>query len=129
MPSLALRLVATAASHPFAACVTRPTKPLLFATAACRGLTGTARAAAFAMAKEFKLKDVGASVDLKPGDKKEVEVEGLEDAKVLLVNAGGTVQAIGPKCTHYGAPLVKGVLMKNGRLTCPWHGGKHLSAQ
>jgi NADPH-dependent 2,4-dienoyl-CoA reductase/sulfur reductase-like enzyme/nitrite reductase/ring-hydroxylating ferredoxin subunit len=78
------------------------------------------------MAKEFKLKDVGATVDLKLGEKKEVEVEGIEDAKVLLVNAGGTVQAIGPKCTHYGAPLVKGVLMKSGRLTCPWHGGRRL---
>ncbi|KAH8887933.1 cytochrome P450 [Thozetella sp. PMI_491] len=53
--------------------------------------------------QEYKLKDV-TSLALQPGDKQEVEVEGL-DAKVLLVNAGGTVQAIGPKCTHYGAPL------------------------
>ncbi|KAL1888063.1 Apoptosis-inducing factor 1 [Sporothrix stenoceras] len=70
---------------------------------------------------EFKLKDV-TSLALKTGEKKEVEVEGIEDAKVLLVNAAGTVQAIGPKCTHYGAPLVKGVLTANGRITCPWHG-------
>lgn len=70
---------------------------------------------------EFKLKDV-TSLALKVGDKQEVEVEGIEGAKVLLVNAAGTVQAIGPKCTHYGAPLVKGVLTANGRITCPWHG-------
>ncbi|KAM7205456.1 hypothetical protein V8F20_003225 [Naviculisporaceae sp. PSN 640] len=72
------------------------------------------------MAQEYKLKGV-TSLDLKPGDKQEVEVEGL-DAKVLLVNAAGTVQAIGPRCTHYGAPLVKGILGTNGKLTCPWHG-------
>lgn len=76
------------------------------------------------MAKEYKLKGV-TSLDLSPGDKQEVEVEGIPDAKVLLVNADGKIQATGAKCTHYGAPLVKGVLTKSGRLTCPWHGGKN----
>lgn len=70
----------------------------------------------------FKLKDVS-SLSLQPGEKKEVEVEGIEGAKVLLLNAGGQIQALGPKCTHYGAPLVNGVLTKSGRLVCPWHGG------
>lgn len=74
------------------------------------------------MAQEYKLSGI-TSLDLKPGFKQEVDVEGL-DAKVLLVNAGGKVQAVGPKCTHYGAPLVKGILTTNGRLTCPWHGGE-----
>lgn len=74
------------------------------------------------MAQEYKLSGV-TSLDLKPGYKQEVDVEGL-DAKVLLVNAGGKIQALGPKCTHYGAPLVKGVLTTTGRLTCPWHGGE-----
>ncbi|KAK3317084.1 putative apoptosis-inducing factor 2 [Apodospora peruviana] len=69
---------------------------------------------------EYKLKGVS-SLGLKPGDKQEVEVEGL-DAKVLLLNASGKVQAVGPRCTHYGAPLVKGILGTNGKLTCPWHG-------
>ncbi|KAL2167472.1 hypothetical protein VTG60DRAFT_1223 [Thermothelomyces hinnuleus] len=72
------------------------------------------------MSQEYKLKGV-TSLALKPGEKQEVEVEGL-DVKVLLLNAGGTVQAVGPKCTHYGAPLVKGVLSTNGKITCPWHG-------
>ncbi|KAG9255614.1 uncharacterized protein F5Z01DRAFT_672919 [Emericellopsis atlantica] len=72
-------------------------------------------------AQEYKLKGVK-SLDLGPGAKEEVEVEGIENGKVLLVNAAGTVQAVGSKCTHYGAPLVKGVLTKSGRLTCPWHG-------
>jgi nitrite reductase/ring-hydroxylating ferredoxin subunit len=74
-------------------------------------------------AQEFRLKDV-AALPAAPGDKQEVEVEGIDGGKVLLVNAGGKVQAIGSKCTHYGAPLIKGVLTTTGRLTCPWHGGK-----
>lgn len=71
---------------------------------------------------QFKLKDVS-SLSLQLGEKQEVEVEGVEGGKVLLLNAGGKIQAVGPKCTHYGAPLVNGVLTKSGRLTCPWHGG------
>lgn len=74
------------------------------------------------MAQEYKLKGVS-SLGLKPGDKQEVEIEGIADAKLLLVNAGGKIQALGARCTHYGAPLAKGVLSASGRLTCPWHGG------
>ncbi len=75
---------------------------------------------------DYRLKDVSSPLSLQPGEKKEVEVEGLEGAKVLLVNAGGDqIQAVGPKCTHYGAPLVNGVLTKSGRLVCPWHGGEN----
>ncbi|KAK9421409.1 putative Rieske domain-containing protein [Seiridium unicorne] len=70
---------------------------------------------------EYKLKDITA-LTLQPGEKREIDVEGIEGAKVLLVNAAGKIQAIGPKCTHYGAPLSKGVLTKSGRITCPWHG-------
>ncbi|KAI8667519.1 Rieske domain-containing protein [Fusarium sp. Ph1] len=73
------------------------------------------------MAQEYKIKDLS-SLDLSPGAKKEVEVEGIENGKVLLVNVKGKIQAVGAKCTHYGAPLVKGVLTSEGRLTCPWHG-------
>ena len=43
------------------------------------------------------------------------------DSKALLVCQNGRVTAIGHKCTHYGAPLVKGAL-GNGRVRCPWHG-------
>lgn len=74
-------------------------------------------------AQEYKLKGV-TSLSLNEGDKQEVEVEGVEGGKVLLVNAAGTIQAVGSKCTHYGAPLMKGVMSKAGRLTCPWHGGE-----
>ena len=58
-------------------------------------------------AQEYKLKGL-TSLSISPGSKQEIEVEGIEDAKVLLVNVGGRMQALGAKCTHYGAPLSKG---------------------
>ncbi|XP_022104629.1 apoptosis-inducing factor 3-like [Acanthaster planci] len=56
--------------------------------------------------------------DLKDGEMREVEVG---QGKALLINQLGEFSAIGHKCTHYGAPLIKGVL-SNGRVRCPWHG-------
>lgn len=51
---------------------------------------------------------------------KEVVVH--ENLKVLLVkDMKGEVTAIGTKCSHYGAPLIKGAL-GDGRVRCPWHG-------
>jgi Rieske Fe-S protein len=97
-------------NRPAAVIVTRQPSTSLFGTSTPK-----------AMAQEYKLKGV-TSLDLKPGSKQEVEVEGL-DTKVLLLNDGTKVQAVGARCTHYGAPLVNGILTTNGRLTCPWHGG------
>ncbi|XP_052800272.1 apoptosis-inducing factor 3-like isoform X2 [Mya arenaria] len=57
--------------------------------------------------------------DLKSGEMKEVDVGGAGTA--LLVRDGDNFYAMGPKCSHYGAPLIKGVLC-NGRVRCPWHG-------
>ena len=53
------------------------------------------------MSQEYKLKGLS-TLDLKPGEKREVEVEGIEGGKVLLLNVGGTTTALGSKCTHYG---------------------------
>lgn len=44
-----------------------------------------------------------------------------EHGKVLLIKENGEYSAIGTKCTHYGAPLVNGVLC-NGKVRCQWHG-------
>lgn len=74
------------------------------------------------MAQEFKLKGL-TSIDLQNGQKAEYEVEGVDEVKVLLAKVNGEVHALSPKCTHFGAPLAKGVLTGDGRLTCPWHGG------
>ena len=75
------------------------------------------------MATEFKLKGLS-GLDIPNNEKQEAEVEGIENGKVLLVNVQGKVHAMSPNCTHYGAPLVKGVVTPEGRLTCPWHGGE-----
>ncbi|XP_074598043.1 apoptosis-inducing factor 3-like [Brevipalpus obovatus] len=42
------------------------------------------------------------------------------DYEVLISKHQGEYYATGTKCTHYGAPLAKGVF-KDGRLICPWH--------
>ncbi|KAI7262452.1 hypothetical protein KC335_g10255, partial [Hortaea werneckii] len=73
------------------------------------------------MATEFKLKDLK-SIDLKNGEKQEAEVDGIEGGKVILVKLDNEVHALNANCTHYGAPLMKGVVTGDGRLTCPWHG-------
>jgi len=70
---------------------------------------------------EFKLKGL-TSLNLKDGELKEVEVEGIEEGKILLSKSGGKINATGSKCTHYGAPLAKGVMDSNGNVVCPWHG-------
>ena len=74
------------------------------------------------MAREYKVKDLS-SLSLKDGEMKQVEVEGIEGGKVLLLKTGGKNHALSATCTHYGGPLAKGVLSPLGRITCPWHGG------
>ncbi|KAF1985590.1 hypothetical protein K402DRAFT_334245 [Aulographum hederae CBS 113979] len=73
------------------------------------------------MAQEYKLVGI-TSLEMKNGEKQQVEVEGIEKGKVLLAKVNGQVHAMGANCTHYGAPLKNGVLTGDGRLTCPWHG-------
>ena len=77
------------------------------------------------MAQEFKVKDLPA-LHLNDGEMKEVELEGIENGKALLLSTEGKVHATSANCTHFGAPLVKGVLTPDGFLICPWHGGKTL---
>ena len=84
-------------------------------------------ALAIKMAQEYKIKGLSA-LDLKSGEKREVEVEGIEEGKVLLAKVGDKTHALSAKCTHYGAPMKLGVLTPEGRLTCAWHGGKLTSS-
>jgi nitrite reductase/ring-hydroxylating ferredoxin subunit len=73
--------------------------------------------------QEYKLKDIASFASLS-SDKVEAEVEGIEGGKVLLIKLGDKVHAISPRCSHYGAPLKNGVVTREGRITCPWHGGE-----
>nr|XP_057943613.1 apoptosis-inducing factor 3 [Doryrhamphus excisus] len=56
--------------------------------------------------------------DLKDGQMLEVEVG---HHSVLLTRSEGQYSATGNQCTHYGAPLSKGVISGH-RVRCPWHG-------
>lgn len=73
---------------------------------------------------EYRLKDISSLSSIKQKEKVECDVEGIEDGKVLVLSFNGQVHAMSPKCTHYGAPLKLGVVSADGRITCPWHGGK-----
>uniref|UniRef100_A0A8C2I1W1 Apoptosis inducing factor mitochondria associated 3 n=1 Tax=Cyprinus carpio TaxID=7962 RepID=A0A8C2I1W1_CYPCA len=56
--------------------------------------------------------------DIENGQMREVD---LGAGRALLIKEHGEFFAMGHKCPHYGAPLVKGVLSK-GHVRCPWHG-------
>ncbi|XP_029304798.1 apoptosis-inducing factor 3-like [Cottoperca gobio] len=56
--------------------------------------------------------------DLQDGQMMEVEVG---HHSVLLTRSEGKYSAIGNQCTHYGAPLSKGVISGH-TVRCPWHG-------
>ncbi|THV02837.1 hypothetical protein K435DRAFT_775308 [Dendrothele bispora CBS 962.96] len=56
---------------------------------------------------------------LKDGEMKEVD---FDQGKVLVTRLGDKIHATSAFCTHYGAPLAKGVLTADGRVVCPWHG-------
>lgn len=55
--------------------------------------------------------------DLKDGEMKQVDAGGME---VLLARVRGKCYAVAAHCTHYGAPLVEGML-SGERIVCPWH--------
>src|SRR3954470_583410 len=54
---------------------------------------------------QFRLSGVDKS-ELKPGFMKEVTVEGIEAAKLLLVQVGNSVNAISPRCTYVHAVML-----------------------
>ncbi len=69
------------------------------------------------MAEWMKIADVN---ELAPGEKKQVDVDGLE---VALFNVGGEYYAIEDICTHDGAPLAHGEFAGE-EITCPRHGAR-----
>lgn len=67
--------------------------------------------------------DLCNQTDLENDSMKEIEfeLEANKKVKVLLIKHNNIFYCTGPKCTHYGVPLVKGVL-NNGRVRCFAHG-------
>ncbi|KAH8416834.1 hypothetical protein KR222_006983 [Zaprionus bogoriensis] len=59
------------------------------------------------------------ATDLEENEMKQLDF--MEDTSILLVKQNGRFQAVGSKCTHYGAPMHTGALGA-GRVRCPWHG-------
>jgi NADPH-dependent 2,4-dienoyl-CoA reductase/sulfur reductase-like enzyme/nitrite reductase/ring-hydroxylating ferredoxin subunit len=57
------------------------------------------------------------TTDLRDGQMQQIPVD---DSQILLAKINDKFYATGAFCTHYGAPLVKGVLQEE-RVVCPWH--------
>ncbi len=64
---------------------------------------------------------VAHAADLPPGQAMAVMVA---DKRIALFSVDGTVFAIDDTCTHRGGPLSKGEFIKDGIVTCPWHGAQ-----
>ena len=60
---------------------------------------------------------VAKTSELADGEMKQLSANGAE---MLLACVGGKFHAVAAHCTHYGAPLVEGVL-SGERIVCPWH--------
>ena len=65
----------------------------------------------------YKDVTVAKTSELADGEMKQLSANGAE---ILLACVGGKFHAVGAHCTHYGAPLVEGVL-SGQRIVCPWH--------
>ena len=65
---------------------------------------------------------LGKVEDFVEGQMREVKVN--DKTSVLVVKHRGQIKALSSKCTHYGAPLVKGSFCSKdeGTIRCPWHG-------
>jgi apoptosis-inducing factor 3 len=65
----------------------------------------------------YKDVTVAKTSELADGEMKQLSANGAE---ILLACVGRKFYAVGAHCTHYGAPLVDGVL-SGERIVCPWH--------
>jgi NADPH-dependent 2,4-dienoyl-CoA reductase/sulfur reductase-like enzyme/nitrite reductase/ring-hydroxylating ferredoxin subunit len=65
----------------------------------------------------YKDVTVAKTSELADGEMKQLSANGAE---ILLACVGGKFHAVSAHCTHYGAPLVEGVL-SGERIVCPWH--------
>ncbi|KAI5294102.1 hypothetical protein KEM52_004698, partial [Ascosphaera acerosa] len=68
------------------------------------------------------LLDAPRASEMPPDTMMESAIEDWPNQSVLLVRHGASFRALGSKCTHFGAPLAKGILTRDGKVVCPWHG-------
>lgn len=71
-------------------------------------------------ATELTGPDLRAGVPLSALREGELFAGHADGEAVLVVRRGAEVHAIGGTCTHYGGPLVEG-LLSDGVVRCPWH--------
>jgi nitrite reductase/ring-hydroxylating ferredoxin subunit len=64
--------------------------------------------------------EVVGAADLADGTMMELKVGPGKQDNVLVTRYGGKLYAIGAYCSHFGAPLVTGVLFDD-KVLCPWH--------
>ncbi len=57
----------------------------------------------------------------------EMQQFSVESREILLIHEGGEFRAMAAHCSHYGAPLAKGILHQ-GRVVCPWHNACYSAA-
>lgn len=60
------------------------------------------------------------SEEIKDGEMIEVKVGEKDGDKVLVARVDGKLYCVSNKCTHFGAPLAKGLLVED-RVLCPFH--------
>lgn len=73
------------------------------------------------MEEELNFVETIAFDDLAEGQLKEVQVGPDQKNDIVLVcKVDGEIYALSPKCTHLGAPLLRGVIFGD-RLYCPYH--------
>ena len=63
---------------------------------------------------------IGESRDFLEGQMREIQVGATDKDTILIVKIDGELYACGSKCSHFGAPLSKGMLFDD-RIYCPFH--------
>lgn len=64
--------------------------------------------------------EIAGASDLDDGMMMELKVGAGKKDNVLITRYQGKLYAIGAYCSHFGAPLVNGVLFDD-KVLCPWH--------
>lgn len=64
--------------------------------------------------------EIGSTHDFLDGQLREIKVGETDEDTIIVVRLDGKLYACGSKCSHFGAPLSKGMLFED-RIYCPFH--------